>query len=774
MIIGIIVFATLLRLGQFNYFYKSCTEPFCRLTIDQIYNSHQFLSMSKLIFLLCCLCLGLTLTAQQPGIQTENDLGVTELIRDVFIKGSCRNVSNITSIGNEILSIGQFDSGGDVISMADGIILSTGDIALAEGPNNNNEASFSHNALSIDLDLEQLATDSLFDVTGIEFDFIPLEERVSFRYVFASEEYCEFVGTSFNDVFGFFVSGPGINGPFDNNAINVAVVANTDDVVSINTVNHLQNEDLYINNATNIDAENCDIGFLPLFENLIEFDGFTVPLVASFNVIPCETYRIRLVISDVGDDRLDSAVFLETNSFDLGEPINVRAEVPGRDDPIAFEGCVDGQFVFTRSPLSDITQEVTVEYIINSDSGATNGTDYSQIPLSVIIPAGESSTTLPISILEDNIIEGPEDIRIELLYDCDCIDPTFTALIIDEADDFSIDLNGIEVCANQPFNISPEISGGVEPFNFIWETGAITDTIQESVANPTQFGVTVTDFCNTSREALADIEIQSIPSANLSGTFNLCETTTTGIPVILEGNPPWGLSYTIDGVEQPPIDNILTSPFILDTPTNGIYRITAFKDAFCDGSAVGSADVESTFLIEAEINTPACFNSTDGSIIVTELDAIAPFTAQWSIETEDNQLLENLREGLYTITITDADGCTLEQTFELDASSDDLVDCAAIYIPNVFSPNNDGVNEIFSVFFAEDSGIQNIISMQIYNRWGNLVFEQNNFLPTNGDIGWRGDYGGTPLTPDVYVYKVNIGFEDGNNLILSGTITILR
>ena len=75
------------------------------------------------------------------------------MIKNVFIKGSCRNVSNISTIGNEIVSIGQFENGGEIININDGIILTTGDIALAQGPNNNNEASLSLGIVSTILTL---------------------------------------------------------------------------------------------------------------------------------------------------------------------------------------------------------------------------------------------------------------------------------------------------------------------------------------------------------------------------------------------------------------------------------------------------------------------------------------------------------------------------------------------------------------------------------------------------------------------------------------------
>ncbi|MEL7219995.1 MAG: choice-of-anchor L domain-containing protein [Bacteroidota bacterium] len=292
--------------------------------------------------------------------------------------------------------------------------------------NINNESSFPFNVESDDTDLSQVATASLFDATGIEFDFVPLDDKVTFRYVFASEEYCEFVGTTFNNVFGFFVSGPGINGPFDNNAINVATITTlnaTTETVSINNINHLSNETFYVSNITTTDAQNCEISYVATFQDLIDYDGFTIALTTSFQVIPCEIYHIRLVIGDVGDANLDSAVFLESKSFDLGEPSTIRAEVPGSSVPIAYEGCVDGQFVFSRSAASNINEALTIDYSISPESEAINGIDFLEIPLSITIPAGDTSVILPILIIEDNITEGPEKLKLELTYDCDCIDP---------------------------------------------------------------------------------------------------------------------------------------------------------------------------------------------------------------------------------------------------------------------------------------------------------------------------------------------------------------
>ena len=732
--------------------------------------------MRHCLIWLCGLLWTLPLSGQiMDGIQTESTRTVEDLIKDVFIKGNCKNVSNITAIGDTEISIGEFSNSESIFGFDSGIILSTGDILLADGPNLSIDESHSFNRESIDEDLSILATDDLFDVTGIEFDFVPLDSRVTFQYVFASEEYCEFVGTSFNDVFGFFVSGPGINGTFDNEAINVALLPGTNTNVSINNVNHLDNTEFYVSNETSTDVQNCNKEFVDSFQDLIEYDGFTISLLADIEVIPCETYHIRLVLGDVGDAMLDSAVFLESQSFDLGEKVNVRTEVPGQDEPIAYENCLDAQIVFTRSEFNRLGEACTIEYSLTPESEAINGVDFEEIPLSVTIPAGDTSTVVPIILIDDGIAEGPERLQLQFEYACDCLAPSSSELLILDMEDWSVTIDDISACADQSFTLVPDIVDGVPPFDYQWDTGAQSDTLQASLDESVTYSLTVTDLCGTSRAAEVDVDIQSQPSARLTGTFDLCETMDAGIPLVLEGQPPWQLSYSLDGEPQPPINDIQSSPYFLQTTTPGRYQLTAFSDAHCEGLVTGEAEVGFiTFQIETEVTAASCKYSYDGSIAVTQLDAIPPFSLEWDTDTGDDNSLTELKSGSYTLSITDANGCLYAHEVVVPAISDDVEECLPIYLPNVFSPDNDGVNDIFSIYVDDRTSIERILALQVYDRWGGLVYEQRDFIPDNGETGWRGDSGGSALSGGVYAYKVTVMLTDGQVLVLAGDITLLK
>lgn len=731
--------------------------------------------MTKFFHIVFCILAATNLLSQER-MQVNTNTDVEHLVKNVFVKGNCKNVSNINFIGDDNVSLGEFNSGTDAIDFNKGILITTGKVENASGPNITIDSGFELNGeIANDPDLNQISTGNLYDVRGIEFDFVPLDNLVEFRYVFASEEYCEFVDSDFNDLFGFFVSGPGINGPFSNNAINVAKLNGTDIDVSINNVNHIRNSNFYTRNELAHDALACELDFNSELHDLIEYDGFTIPLTATIPVIPCETYHIRLVLSDVADPILDSAVFLEAKSFDLGEKGDFYAEVPGNDVPVAYEGCIDGQFVFTRNETTNLNESCTMNFRISPESEAINGEDFEEIPLSITIPEGEINAILPITMIGDNMIEGPETLILELQYDCDCFEPIERELIINEAIDLAVSLDDRSACDNQTFILSPEITGGVPPYEFLWNTNETSDSIEVNISEASTFSLSVIDGCGNNKSVNANIGIQDVPSASLSGEFDLCAIQDIGIPIQLEGSAPWSINFSIDGTEQSPIENIESNPFFLEVYIDGIYELTFFNDTNCEGIAIGSATITNNSIqVQTNVIQPTCINTNDGSIELINIEASSPYFVSWNIETENDFLIDQLYGGIYTLMIENNEGCIYEETFDIFASANDISDCAPVFIPNIFTPNSNNGNEIFSIYIGPTSGIAIINSMQVFDRWGSLVYEKGNFIPDNGLTGWDGEFNGQEASPGVYVYKVEISFVDGSKRLDTGSISLIR
>ena len=729
-----------------------------------------------LISLLFFLANGLTSKLPPPlliGIKTNHDYSVEELVKDIFIKGDCQNVSNIKAIGNN-LSIGYFEGGDNIFGFSHGILLTSGNIALAEGPNVSVESGEQFGNNSSDPDIVLFATNVAFDVAGIEFDFVPIGESVTFRYVFASEEYCEFVGSIFNDVFGFFVSGPGINGPFANNAVNVAQIPNTNEYVAINSVNHNDNSAYYIGNELLMDANKCGFAYQQSFQEEIGYDGMTTPFTATIDVLPCETYHIRLVVADVADDKLDSGVFLETQSFDLGGDVSVRAEVPGSSEPIAVEDCRDGQFVFTRTS-SNLDEPLTVNFTISSASTAESGLDYSAIPNFILIPAGQSSAVLPIIILADAMAEIEETLTLSLNFPCDCDDPVSSTLFINDGTQIEVENTEIEICAGQEFTLGPTVISGAEPFTYLWQDGSTNPTITTSVDQITHFTVTITDVCGSSEPAIVAAIIQPVPTAELSGEISLCNGQTSNVEIEFEGNPPWSFQYSIDGQNQHTINNIQQSPYLLSITKPGIYELVRFSDAYCAGTISGSIDVQAAGgQVTYILSPPSCLNAEDGAIEFSISGGAPPYQLVWSPSVNDSQHPTDLLAGLYRLQVTDATGCTTTVDITLSPNISGKCTPYAMYVPNAFSPNDDGFNDEFRFFPAGNSNIAQVKSLHIFNRWGAVVFEKNNFDP-NADMPlWNGRFKGKLMDAGVVVWQAVLVLGDGSEVVASGDLVLVR
>jgi gliding motility-associated-like protein len=121
----------------------------------------------------------------------------------------------------------------------------------------------------------------------------------------------------------------------------------------------------------------------------------------------------------------------------------------------------------------------------------------------------------------------------------------------------------------------------------------------------------------------------------------------------------------------------------------------------------------------------------------------------------------------YTVEVRNPGGCKSKDKVTV------FVVCngANVFIPNTFSPNGDGVNDIF---YPRGTGLFSIKSFRIFNRWGQLVYEKGGFMPNDASAGWNGTYNGQRLNPDVYVYMVDIVCDNSNVLTFKGDVALIQ
>jgi len=429
------------------------------------------------------------------------NLTPTQAVQDVLL-GAGVQAFNITFDGN-FDQIGTFDCNNCGIGLESGVILATGSVGVAQGPNNSGSATIGGgNFGASDPDLDFLSTFFTNDAAILEFDFIPNGDSISFQYTFGSEEYNEYVCGSVNDAFGFFLSGPGINGPYQNNAINLAQVPNTNIPVTINTVNNgsvgaygwvgncsqvsplwNQNTEYFVNNEFNGS---------PI---TVQFDGFTVILTASAAVQCGETYHIKIAIADAGDTAFDSGVFLKESSFSSPQ-IDVDLQIAdlGANDSTIYEGCGTSYLIFSRSDNLPDAQS----FDIDITGLATPGVDYTALPGSIDFPYGVYEVQVPFGAFGDGLIEGLEWVTISYVSVAACNeDEEFqseTFYIIDPAPLNAI-IQDTEVSCGGSAILEPEITGGYGQYSIEWDTGETAFSIEVSPGVTTTYSFTVSDTC---------------------------------------------------------------------------------------------------------------------------------------------------------------------------------------------------------------------------------------------------------------------------------------
>ena len=658
----------------------------------------------------------------------------TYLINDVLLGGGI--IASNHSYQGDSVQIGYFDATNTNLGINSGIVMATGDILVLDPFYTGFGATISN--IVTDPDLLNVANSvppllpspftnsftvgSINDVAVLEFDFVPTSDSLSFEYVFGSEEYFGFENSQYNDVFGFFLSGPGISGPFSspafhpNGSVNLAIVPGSSPelpitISSVNSVTPI-NDQYFIDNTGGLDT-------------IASADGYTTVLTAYAAVQCGETYHIRLAIADGTDPGLSSFVWLQAGSF--ASPLLEIVDDLGLDSTVLEIPCNSTITLTANGGVG-----ATYEWYDSSGMFSTNS--------NVTVSSGEywvTATSFGCPIVSDTIIVNSQ-----------------AAPTVSLGNDYTIACNAI-------ININPIINGGSGDYSYLWNNNSTDSTLNVGGGN---FSIKVTDNL-TNCFALDTIIIteQSQPNTILSGGGSICEDgTTVAIDFVFDGILPWDLEF-YNGLDTIIRNNLTNNNYSYVTNQEGNYQIISVIDNNnCVSNISGSASVILNQMPEASINIKEFILYIGDTLYLELLNSYS--TYQWYNQNDElisnNPILNVFEQGEYYVFVIDENGCS-------DYSNSTVVNVvprSEIFVPNSFTPNSDKHNELFIIHG------QNIksFSLKIFDRWGDLLFESN-------DINkyWDGFYLGKKVEQNKYMYQIDIIGEDNIPFSKSGIINVI-
>jgi len=300
------------------------------------------------------------------------------------------------------------------------------------------------------------------------------------------------------------------------------------------------------------------------------------------------------------------------------------------------------------------------------------------------------------------------------------------------------------------------VNGGTPPYTYMWTPGGQT--------TPTAIGLTAGSYTVNVKDSIGctgSATVTLVQPSTVSGVATstpTCSNTSNGTATVV---PSGGTTpYTYDWTPGNQTNATATGL------SAGAYTINIIDASGCSGSA--NVTVLTTSVTATTSSTPACTDSTNGTATATASGGTAPYTYAWTPGTQTNAIATGLTAGTYTVIATDDAGCASPPT---PCTVGTAVDCSvsdtlfALYIPSSFSPNGDGLNDMFE---AKGTNVTSF-EMYIFDRWGTMIFHS-----TDINMGWDGTLKNVPCQQDAYVYSITAYDLGYNRHTYMGTVTMIK
>jgi gliding motility-associated-like protein len=615
---------------------------------------------------------------------------------------------------------------------------------------------------------------SLYDMVSIEFSFYAQSDSIAFNYCFGSFEYPGFTCTQYNDVFGFFLEGPyidGVSAPTGGSIVkNIATIPGTNVPIAVNTINGgsptgfgsastcLSANPNYVAHSAFYNSSNNSVTTLP---------GYTDKFTASAKVQCGGWYTIRLKLANVLDNAYTSAVFLEENSLKGPEIAFSQNNNVGNSftDSLLVEGCNKNEIIFSRSANLGVEMKIPI-FVDTVLSTAVEGVDFSMLPDTITLDPYETADTLEFWIYDDNVAEANEALVIVQDYvftecynypvhrfeyylrDKDTLNGTLTV----NAPTDTVDCPGDSV---ELITTSVTYEGSYDGF---WlNDSAFVPSRWFQVDGDTTFTYIMFDECGDTMIFEQNMYLKPYePMVYEQDTIRVCPGDSAWLsPVYYGGQDPLTF-YWLDNLTQNNPRSIL--------PWNDTTYVPFSVSDGCQVLLIDSA---------LAINMPrptAGFNYINDPYIPLRVtfDEKAQNEVSWTwyldstVITGESFEYDFSRPGEYEVTqvVTSDFGCIDSITLIVAVETDFY-----LYIPMAFSPNNDGVNDCYEI---KGVGFE-AIDFKVYDRWGNVVYAS-----TDENDCWDGTFNGRALPTGAYSWKLLVRLPFDEIAMKEGILTILK